>query len=701
LADETLLAIVTTRFPIDDTPYTREGFKVYYHSDREESGDICESKKAIIVYSREQPIMNSKDIFEIELESAWSESSSSVSGYKRGGDSPPTLREKKGIQSRLWEMCGENQPIAVAMLAGHAAFNGEMTADGWEQVCRKLVPDSSKMLTADGVQTVLSHCYNDMPSEIKTCCLYLSMYPMGDDISRKHLTRRWIAEGFVTKKQGKSEEDVAEEHFDHLIRRKFIRPVEGSFNWKVKNCHVNDLVHEFIVSKAREENFVTVVGGYWSMAPPSPRVRRLSLKLMPDQQGRTDTNGPGRGTTMGMDLSHVRSLTLYGKSSRKEELQETLKKCGIVQVLDLVGCQCQDLEKGAMKEICRMLLLKYLNLRSTSIKELPKDIGKLKHLETLDIRETDVLELPDEICQLQRLMRIYGGDRRKRKALKLSKKMKLKKMTSLRVLSGIEINDDSKSAVDLSCLRNLRKLAIHRIVAEDKIKALHLSIQTLYDLQTLIIEEVPSSLLELLLGRSNSIPKYLTGLELSGRFRKLPGKIEDLSTLTKLRLPVSVLCNGAEVLEDLGKLSTLSSLCFYDRYKKNPEGQAYEFSTSGVVKVNEVQEDAETDGEFERRKAEIFIKADGFKSLKLLRFFAPLVPQLSFLDKALPKLERLELRFRNFDGIYGIENLEALREIYLRVHYDADEFTKDMVENIAARYNTNDDRRVRILHNAY
>ncbi|CAL5045942.1 unnamed protein product [Urochloa decumbens] len=703
----TLRVIVTTRFPIVDTPYRKNKFDVYNREQIENGKDILKSKKAIKVYSREQYIENSKDIFK----SAWSESSF-VSDDRMRDDIPP----------RLWEMCGENQPFAVAMLAGHVAFNGDMSADGWEQVCSKLVPDSSRKLTADGVRTILSHCYNDMPSEMKTCCLYLSMYPMGVQISRKHLTRRWIAEGFVTRKQGKSEEDVAEEYFDHLIKRKFIQPVERSINWKVKNCQVYDLVHEFVVSKAREENFVTVVGGYWSMAPLSGRVRRLSLTLLPSQEGQPDTNdtdslkekegqpgslktkrkkekgqpdtdGSGQEITMGMDLSHVRSLTLCG--SMKGGPLELLKKSPIVQVLDLVDCK--NLEKRTMKLIYGMLLLKYLNLRRTNIKELHKDIGKLKHLETLDVRETEVSQLPVEVCQLERLVGIFGGDKRKRKALKLAKKMKLKNMKSLRVLSGIEINYESESAVeDLKHLTNLRKLAIYKlVVTEAKIKELQSSIQYLRCLQILIIEEGSSSFDN---GQS-FIPKYLTALELSAgwfvnlqdeialqRKHILLGKIKDLSTLTKLRLPMTVLCQGTtEVLKNLGTLSTLSSLSFYERHKKNPEGQAYEF-TNGVISA--VQEDTE-----------IIIK-DGFENLKLLRFFAPWVPQLSFVDKALPKLERLELRFCNFDGIYGIENLESLQEVYLRVHEEADQFTKDIVKNIADTYNKND-RRVRILCDAY
>ena len=78
----------------------------------------------------------------------------------------------------------------------------------------------------------------------------------------KHLTRRLIAEGFVSEKQGLTEEEVAETYFNQLMRRKLIRPVEHNSNGKVKTFQVHDMVLEYIVSKSSEENFITVVGGH-------------------------------------------------------------------------------------------------------------------------------------------------------------------------------------------------------------------------------------------------------------------------------------------------------------------------------------------------------------------------------------------------------------------------------------------------------
>lgn len=286
--------------------------------------------------------------------------------------------KKKKVPARLWEMCG-GLPLAIVAMAGHVACNPHRSDEEWSRVCNSLVPRSVKYLAQDGVTRILAHCYNDMNAETKTCALYLSMFPKGCPVSRKSLTRRLIAEGFVSEKQGLSVEDVAEAYLNHLTRRKMIRPVEHSSNGKAKSFLVHDMVLEYIVSKASEENFVTVVGGHWLTAPPSSKVRRLSLQ----QQHGGDSRGGN--PVEGMNLSHVRSLTV-SEGMGKLRLRSNSLKFGIVQVLDLDGCK--DLKHHDAKEICKMRLLKYISLRRTDVSKLSKKIKNLQYLETLDVRET-------------------------------------------------------------------------------------------------------------------------------------------------------------------------------------------------------------------------------------------------------------------------------------------------------------------------
>ncbi|CAL4990935.1 unnamed protein product [Urochloa decumbens] len=537
------------------------------------------------------------------------------------------------------------------------------------EVCKSQFPTVDR-LTLDGVTRILDCCYNDLPGDLKTCSLYLSIFPKGWKISRKRLTRRWIAEGFVSEKQGLTEEEVAETYFNQLMRRKIIRPVEHCSNGKVKTFQVHDMVLEYIVSKSSEENFITVVGSHWMMPAPSNKVRRLSMQ----------SNGSKHGnSTKGINLSQVRSLTVFGSLN---QLPFHSFNNGIIQVLDLEGWK--GLKEKHLKDICKMLVLKYLSLRQTEIAKIPSDIEKLEYLETLDIRETNVWELPRSVVQLKRISGILGGNKNPRKGLRLPqekgkdpRKSMLPQekskdgMKALRILSGIEIVGESTAVAGLHQLTGLRKLSIYKLSIQkdgDTFKELRSSIEYLCScgLQTLAINDENSDFINSLDSLS-APPIYLIALELSGKFERPPPWITKLHTLNKLTLSVTVL--RTDSLELLCTLSSLFSLTF------SLSATRQDKDIEDILEKNKSQSDGE-----------IFVPF-GFRSLKLLRFFAPLVPKLGFSNNAMPELEIIEMRFEAFEGLLGIDTLEKLQEVHLRVNDQTDEITKLMVDDL--KNNTN------------
>jgi Leucine-rich repeat (LRR) protein len=65
------------------------------------------------------------------------------------------------------------------------------------------------------------------------------------------------------------------------------------------------------------------------------------------------------------------------------------------------------LENHHVKDIGRLLQLRYLNISQTGISALPKQIGDLEYLETLDLLWTKLDELPKSITRLKRLARLF------------------------------------------------------------------------------------------------------------------------------------------------------------------------------------------------------------------------------------------------------------------------------------------------------
>lgn len=78
----------------------------------------------------------------------------------------------------------------------------------------------------------------------------------------------------------------------------------------------------------------------------------------------------------------------------------------------------------------------------------------------------------------------------------------------------------------------------------------------------------------------------------------------------------------------------------------------------------------------------IFVPDGGFTKLRLLRFTAPVLPPLSFLEGAMPELQRLELRFRIIEFVYGLENLSSLQQVFLTFSSQAPEDAKEKVSQI-------------------
>ncbi|CAO2145821.1 unnamed protein product [Urochloa humidicola] len=565
-------------------------------------------------------------------------------------DSKDSQLSRRELPERVWKMCG-GLPLAIVTMAGLVASRPQMIDHDWIKVCNFLFPDRQVCHKPEEFMRIINHCYNDLDSDLKTCSLYLSIFPKGRRISRKRLTRRWIAEGFIDEKLGLTVEDVAETCFNQLIERKIIRPVEHSSNGRVKSCQVHDMVLEYLISKAAEEDFITVVGSHWSMLPThSNKVRRLAVHS-------SDSNRARQVDIM--NLSHVRSLTVF---ESLDKLHFKSFKTRIVQVLDLHGCRGFRDSHVKVSDICKMILLKYLSLRRTDIKWLPQNIQKLKYLETLDIRETEVQRLPATVVQLERIRNILGGDKRRQKTLKLPKELK-GSMKTLRILSGIEIVEGSTAASDLSYFTGLRKLAIYKIQKSEVIfNDLLSSIQYLsgYSLQSLVIHDESSEFLKTLDSMS-SYPTDLSALELSGRLLKLPKWLDKLEGLVKLTLSATAL--RTDNLQVLSKLGSLFSLTFAISERKDP-------ALAAILEENK------------SASGEIFVPAGGFTKLKLLRIFVPALPSLNFAKEATPQLESIELRFQKLEGLHGIDELGMLCDVLLTVDGKASERTNVVLKGL-------------------
>lgn len=287
----------------------------------------------------------------------------------------------------------------------------------------------------DDTTMIFDKPYSELPYHLKRCLLYMSLFRKGFKISAEQLVWQWISEGFIQEIQGGNLQEVGEGYLKELIKRKFLKSVEVDAEGKTLSCSVYDLVHDLIISKSSEQNFVKVIDGGTGRSL-TEGVYGLSIQGNSSDQPRLTVSS-----------SDLRTLMVYSDAN----LMPPLSSFRQLRVLDLGGCH--SLHYDHLKGIESSFLLKYLAIGGNCITGLPKDIARLNFLQTLDLRVSGLEELPECVVLLRHLERLCVNSQMKIPAW-------IGKMEGLKELRDINI---SKPEL-LKELCKLAKLRILRIV---------------------------------------------------------------------------------------------------------------------------------------------------------------------------------------------------------------------------------------------
>nr|XP_027118721.1 disease resistance protein RPM1-like [Coffea arabica] len=93
-------------------------------------------------------------------------------------------------------------PLAIVAISGLLASKDMSRIDEWEIVQRSLGDELEGISKIEGVKRILFLSYNDLPSHLRPCLLYLSIYPEDYLIECSTLIPLWIAERFVEWREG-------------------------------------------------------------------------------------------------------------------------------------------------------------------------------------------------------------------------------------------------------------------------------------------------------------------------------------------------------------------------------------------------------------------------------------------------------------------------------------------------------------------
>nr|UBY07074.1 NBS-LRR disease resistance protein [Dasypyrum villosum] len=354
--------------------------------------------------------------------------------------------EFEQVSRDILKKCG-GVPLAIITIASALACGQKVKPKcEWDILLRSLGSGLTEDNSLEEMRRILSFSYSNLPSHLKTCLLYLCIYPEDSKIDRDRLIWKWVAEGFVHHgNQGTSLFLLGLNYFNQLINTSMIQPIYDDIG-QVYACRVHDMVLDLICSLSHEAKFVNVLDATGNSMSSEINVRRLSLQNKnEDHQAKPLTNI--------MSMSRVRSITIFPSAAN---IMPALSRFEVLRVLDLSDCDLRESSslQHNLKDVGRLIHLRYLGLKNTEMSELPAEIGNLQFLEVLDLGDNQLDELPSTVFKLRRLicLNVYSDKVVPTPGV-------LQNLTSIEVLKGVLVSLNI-IAQELGNLARLRELQI-------------------------------------------------------------------------------------------------------------------------------------------------------------------------------------------------------------------------------------------------
>ncbi|WOL20504.1 disease resistance protein RGA1 [Canna indica] len=320
-------------------------------------------------------------------------------------------------------------PLAVKSL-GCIVRQHETDEDSWKDV---LQSELWELEEHNSIMPVFVLSYSRMPSYLKPCFLYCSMFPKDYKFRKEELVKLWIAQGYIQPESGRTMEYMGSEYFDELHNISFFdqsydifkmhdtihdlaQYISGNHGLSITDpepCSELDRVRHIYIGAAEKELITSLSGK--KLRPLRTTFLRSSCK-----EKYVSENLIFSLITTSLRALHIDSL------SQNEQLLESIGNLKLLRYLyvcsydmvrlhkslgDLLNLQMLDLQCPKVEhlpsEIGDLVNLHYLRFRSEVAKMLPASVSQLSNLLALDLSACRELEsLPESIymlCNLQKL----------------------------------------------------------------------------------------------------------------------------------------------------------------------------------------------------------------------------------------------------------------------------------------------------------
>ncbi|KAL4600934.1 hypothetical protein ACB092_11G235700 [Castanea dentata] len=236
----------------------------------------------------------------------------------------------------------------------------------WEHVLNSKIFDIPR---GEGrIFSVLKLSYDYLPSHLKRCFAYCSLFSKDDEFEERDLVLLWMAEGLVQEIKGeKPMEDLGGDYFRDLFNRSFFLQSSSNESLFVMPDLMNDLA--------------TWVAG------------DLCCRL-------EDQSGGSKQSEISSKVRHFSYIAHSSDCIPKFDEDVHLRTFLSLPLYNRFGFTNFDVKYCLLPQL---RCLRVLSLSGNDIFELPSSIGDLKHLRYLNLSYTEIKSLPESTSSLYNL----------------------------------------------------------------------------------------------------------------------------------------------------------------------------------------------------------------------------------------------------------------------------------------------------------